>query len=861
MIIEQLIQNHPSYQKLITSIKAQDTSRLILPKIEIKGIPFSLQEDLIAMLEDEFKANFIYTNRDSLEVRKYFGTIQAVDLSKLQRNELGRMLINHNYKHTPKVLEPGEFNVVGDRTVFWPLGKEHPIRISYFGEDYEESVVFDEIYGSKYAEQKHTTIGDNKALESKTSKGNIHIASKYSDDYPVCIIYGGDFYDTYESKGNIYFDFQYPQLYFQRFDILEQEIEDKLHKDYTILINTKHPENLTPQLKKLLLPETLELEAGFVSSTSKIMLLTDRELYGTVFLNKETSKLSSDRARKLLSELEGEIEIGDYVVHEDHGIGVYAGLKQEKYEQKVPAGFGKTVTNLIYEDYILIQYAEGDELYVPLGQLNKITKYIGTDAADPQLTRLGKNEWANYKRKVQESVAKYAKELIGDYAQREIAKAPEMNVEDNSEYAKFVEDFPYTETADQIRSEREVLKDLASDRPMSRLIVGDVGFGKTEVAMRAAFRAVQSGKQVAVLCPTTVLAAQHEKVFNERFANFAVTVAGLSRFTRKSHKKIIEEVASGKIDIIIGTHRLLSNDIQFKNLGLLIIDEEQKFGVKQKEKLKKLKYGVHVLAMSATPIPRTLSMALSSIWDISLIQTPPEGRKSINTIVSKMHWTEVANSIQKEVARGGQVYFVHNRVQTIFSTYTKLCELLPGVRFVFAHGQMPTDKLENAIRDFYNREFDCLVCTTIIENGIDMQNVNTIIIQHAQNFGLGQLHQLRGRVGRGDKQAYAYLFYDGDDINNEDKETFVVDNDKPGQYITIKTKEKKYKERLKALVDAEELGAGFKIASRDLEIRGAGNLLGKQQHGNINYVGYGLYMQLLAEEIERLKTIADIKTS
>jgi transcription-repair coupling factor (superfamily II helicase) len=861
MIIEDIIEKHPSYERLLRVISlATHIRTLIIPKIEIKGIPFSLQEKLIAVLEKEFKQNIQYSSRDSMEIRKYFQTTQLIDITQLSRIELIKILTNHDFTKTPKIFDLGQFTTIGDIITFWPIGKEHPIKVSYFGDEYETSYVYDEIYGSKYDISTTTIIGDLATLETKTSKSQLFESMKATETMPLNILFGGDMFDTYESKGQVAFDFNYPQLYFQRFDILEDEIKHKINQGHTIILNTKHTDKVPDSLKKYLLSDLMDLEAGFVSNQGKIMLLTDRELYGTVFLNKETNKLSSDRARKLLSELEGEIEVGDYVVHEDHGIGIYAGLKQEKYEQKVPAGFGKYIVNIIYEDYILIKYAEGDELYVPLSQLNKITKYIGTDSDEPRLTRLGKNEWANFKRKVKESIAIYAKELVADYAQREIATAPVINPEEDEYYKEFVDAFEYSETPDQIRSEKEILKDLSSENPMNRIIVGDVGFGKTEMAMRAAFKVVQTGKQVAVLCPTTVLAAQHEKVFMERFAAFPFKVSSVSRFNTKSHKKIVEELKEGKIDIIIGTHRLLSNDIQFKDLGLVVIDEEQKFGVKQKERLKKLKYGVHVLAMSATPIPRTLSMALSSIWDISLIQTPPEGRKSIQTIVSKMNWQDVANSIEQEVSRGGQVYFVHNRVRSIVSTFTRLQGLLPQVKFVYAHGQMETSKLEKAIADFYNKEFDCLVCTTIIENGIDMQNVNTIIIQNAQNFGLGQLHQLRGRVGRGDKQAYAYIFYDGEDIDKENADYMVTDTEDPEKQIIIKARQKKYKERLKALQEAEELGSGFKIASRDLEIRGAGNLLGKQQHGNINYIGYGLYMQLLAEEIERLKNIKTLAT-
>lgn len=856
MIIKEIIQKHPEYDKLKFMVRRASNSKdVVLQKIEIKGIPFSLQEILIDILADDINLNIIYASRDSLEIRKYFNTVQTLDLNEIRYSDFAHILSNHGFYKTPKVLEPAGFSVLGDTVIFWPIGMEHPIRVSFFGENAENASIFDEIYGSTINSIKTAIIGDIKELETKVSFEQIRQITKFNEASKFTLLFGGDYLDTYESKENVVFDFQYPQLYFQRFDLLEKDIQHKIADGYKVSLYTKHKESLPSTLQKYALTDSIDIEAGFITPRGKFILLTDRELYGTVFLNKATSKLTSDRARRLLAQLEGEIDVGDYIGHEDHGIGIYAGLSQEKYEQKISAGFNKYVTNVIYEDYILIKYAEQDELYVPINQINKITKYIGTDAGEPQLTRLGKNEWNVYKKKVKESVAMYAKELVSDLAEREIATAPILNAQQATDYESFVRDFPYTETQDQIRSEREVLLDMQTGKPMNRLIVGDVGFGKTEIAMRAAFTAVQNGKQVLVLCPTTVLAAQHENVFRERFKNFSITIAGLSRFTKKDHKKFISEMAEGKIDIVIGTHRLLSNDIKVKDLGLLIIDEEQKFGVKQKEKIKKLKYGVHVLSMSATPIPRTLSMALSSIWDISLIETPPEGRKAVKTIVRKINWNEIVESIHNEVKRGGQVYFLHNSVETIQSTFTKLQNLMPDVRFVFAHGQMEPSKLEKAIEDFYAREFDCLICTTIIENGIDMQNVNTIIIEHAQNFGLAQLYQLRGRVGRGDKQAYAYLFYDGEDISKKDEETYFENPKKAGQYLIIKAKQRRYKERLKALIDAEALGSGFNIASRDLEIRGAGNLLGKQQHGSINYIGYGLYMQLLAQEIERLKAV------
>jgi len=857
MTIDNIIRKHPAYRILLGMVTDQSDGLKggsVLDTIEIKGVPFSLHDGLIDSLAVDTKKNIIYANRDSLEIRKYFKTTQIIDLEAFKYTDILYVLNNHGFTRVGKVLEPGDFSILGDTIVFWPLAQAHPIKLSYFGDKLESAHIFDEIYGSTIQQITSAIIGDINTLETKIVRGQIMEHLQTNSFLNFSIIFGGDTLDTFESKSNVNFDIQYPQLFFNRFDLLAKYVREKSELGYSIIINSKHADNLPAELKNHVNPKYEDIEAGFVTLKGKVIYLTDRELFGTVFLNKETGKLNSDRARKLLSELEGEIDIGDYIVHEDHGIGIYAGLTQEKYEQKVPTGFNTFIINQIYEDYILIKYAEGDELYVPINQINKITKYIGSENSEPVLTRLGKTEWAVIKRKVKESIAIYAKELVNDIAKRETAISSLISVEKADGYKDFIEKFKYDETPDQLRTEREVMADLNSKKPMNRLIVGDVGFGKTEVAIRAAFVAVKNDYQVAILCPTTVLAAQHEKVFNERFSGFDFQVAGLTRFSRKNSRSILKDISEGMIDIVIGTHRLLSNDIQFKNLGLLIMDEEQKFGVEQKEKIKKLKIGVHVLAMSATPIPRTLSMALSSICDISLIETPPQGRKSIKTIIEKMNWNEICKAIEFEVKRGGQVYFVHNSVQTIQSVYSRLKNLLPDVRFVFAHGQMETSRLEDAVEKFYAGDFDCLICTTIIENGIDMQNVNTIIIEHAQNFGLSQLYQLRGRVGRSDQQAYAYFFYDGEDVNTEDKEQLVEDQNNKGQFVVVKPHPKKYKDRLKALMEAEELGSGFNIASRDLEIRGAGNLLGKQQHGNINFIGYGLYMQLLAQEIEMLQS-------
>lgn len=847
-VIDILI-NHPEYRRLIKDLKNRDTSTLY-NVIEVSGIPFTVQAQLISALTNDLENGLIYATRDALEIRKYIRTLQPINLKEMSMRKMLQLCNNCNFVRVIKVLKIGDFSLSGDVLNCWLPGYEHPLRISYFGDDYDGAGFYDEIYGRKYQDCSDIVIGDFGIFDSQVSAQNLDIIHPSREINKTVVIFGGDNLDTYESKEAYQFDFAYPQIFFRRFDILEQEISSKLDSGFDCHIYTKHIDVLPKSLQKIASDEVNELEAGLQSNSMQILYLTDRELFGTIFLNKVTKRLTTDKARKMLAELEGEIEIDDFIVHEDYGVGIYKGIKQEKYEQRIPLDFGKYKINVIYEDYILIAYADEDELYVPLSQINKITKYIGTEAGDPQVTRLGKIEWQNIKKKARADIEKMAKELVNVYARRALAKAPQVSGKDTESYNNFASDFPYEVTRDQLRAELEINADLELSRPMNRLIVGDVGFGKTEVAIRAAYKVCESGFQVAVLCPTTVLASQHEKVFTDRFRNTPFNVAAVSRLNKVDNKKIALQLKDNKIDIIIGTHRLLSSDIEFNKLGLVIIDEEQKFGVKQKEKLKQLEFGVHVLSMSATPIPRTLSMALSSIQEVSLISTPPANRKQIITTVARMDWDKVVSAITREIARGGQAYYLHNRVETIQSTYAKLSEFMPGVKFAVAHGQMNPHDLANVMADFYDRKYDCLICTTIIENGIDMPNVNTIIIEHSQNFGLGQLYQLRGRVGRSEQQAFAYMFYEGSSLEEDEKN---IEKLQSPDEKRKKLKELDYKKRLKAIMESQELGSGFKLASRDLEIRGAGNLLGKQQHGNIKYMGYGLYMQLLAEEIEKLK--------
>lgn len=859
--LEQELKQHPQYLALkeILAKSLLETGAAIT-EIGINGVPFVLQQQLVSLLTDELECNLMYAHKDSAELRRYVNTLYAYKITELKYSELANTLSNNNFSRVPRIDNQGEYSIKGDVILFWPIGYEHPIRATFFGDDFEEAVLYDEIYGKAEREIASFVIGDIAKLETEAVRNSIGIKAGKGQYVSSFILFNSD--DVKVSQ-QLDFDFDYSRLFFQRFDLLEKELARLDGLDYQIKIFSKHKSELPQSVQKYLASDEYDFDAGFTSPSLKLLTLTDRELFGTVFLSREVSKLSSKRARKLLANLEGEIEIGDYVVHEDHGIGIYKGLKQEELEEQVYLGFGDFKTKVTKEDYILIAYAQEDELYVPLSQIDKITKYIATDSDEPKLTRLSKVEWTRLKQKVKESVEKLARELVEHYAKRELAKAPEVNMEEISqEYQQFVDDFPYHETADQLQVEQEVLKDLQTDVPMNRLIVGDVGFGKTEIAMRAAFAIAASGKQVAVLCPTTILAMQHQKVFEDRFKNTGMEVAALSRLnTPSQNREIVEKLNNGQVDIIIGTHRLLGNDVIFKDLGLIVIDEEQKFGVKQKEKLKKLEYGVHVVSMSATPIPRTLSMALASIQDISLIQTPPLGRKAVKTIVKKMDIENVTDAVVEEVKRGGQIYYVHNRVQTIASKFKKLQKLLPDVEFAYAHGQMSAKEMELAFSQFYEGKVDVLICTTIIENGIDMPNVNTIIIEHAQRFGLGQLYQLRGRVGRGEKQAYAYMFYDGEDIDKKHDDA-ELPADISETELKKRARRKLYKERLQAIKTASELGAGFNLASKDLEIRGAGNLLGKEQHGNISNIGYGLYMQLLAEEIERLKKLReDTQTS
>ena len=554
---------------------------------------------------------------------------------------------------------------------------------------------------------------------------------------------------------------------------------------------------------------------GFECKELKVCVISDKEVFGEAKRKLSKRKKNKKGVSKIKSF--AELKPGDYVVHVNHGIGVYKGIKQ------IDVSGNK-------RDYLDIVYDKGDKLYVPVEQLDMIQKYIGSEGKKPKVNKLGSNEWVKAKAKVKNSINQIAEELVKLYATRSALKGFKFS-KDTVWQKQFEDEFPFEETPDQLTAIEEIKKDMESDKIMDRLLCGDVGYGKTEVAVRAAFKAVMDGKQVAFLVPTTILAEQHYKTMKKRFSDFPVTIDMISRFkTAKEQKATLQALKEGNIDILIGTHKLVSKDIVFKNLGLLVIDEEQRFGVTQKEKIKNMAKNVDVLTLSATPIPRTLHMSLTGVRDISVIETPPEERYPIQTYVVEQNDQLIRDAILREIARGGQVYFVYNRVEHIDRMAEYIKNLVPEAKVTIAHGQMTERQLEKPMLDFMNKQYALLVRTTIIETGIDIQNVNTIIIYDADKMGLSQLYQLRGRVGRSNRIAYAYLLYTKDKVLTEVAE-----------------------KRLKALKDFTELGSGFKIAMRDLEIRGAGNIMGSAQHGHMATVGYDLYCRMLEDTVKLIK--------
>ena len=560
------------------------------------------------------------------------------------------------------------------------------------------------------------------------------------------------------------------------------------------------------------------LSKGFEYPETKLAVLSDGEIYG---VQKKLRRARKTNAGQRITSF-ADIKEGDYVVHDAHGVGVYQGIVR-----MLSAG--------VFKDYLLITYQGNDKLYVPTDQMDRIQKYIGGGDRAPQLNRLGGGEWNRAKSRVREGIKKLAYDLVQLYAKRQMAKGFAFGP-DTPWQQEFEEAFPYEETPDQLAAIEDVKRDMESPRPMDRLLCGDVGYGKTEVAMRAAMKAVMAGKQVAILVPTTILAQQHYATLASRFASFPVRIRELSRFrTQAEQKAALAGLASGEVDIVVGTHRLLAKDVAFHDLGLLIIDEEQRFGVGHKEKIKAMKGSIDVLSMSATPIPRTLHMSMVGIRDISTIETPPEDRYPVQTFVLEYNESLIREAVARELNRGGQCYYVFNRVEGIDRCAARLAKLVPEARIAVAHGQMHERALEEVMRDFLEGDYDVLLSTTIIESGLDIPNANTLIIENADHMGLSQLYQLRGRVGRSNRLAYAYFTFKRDKVLTEVAE-----------------------KRLAAIREFTQFGAGFKIAMRDLQIRGAGNLLGPEQHGQLATVGYDMYCRLMEDTIRELRGEAGI---
>lgn len=748
--------------------------------------------------------------------------------------EFVRRLVDFGYERVEIVEAPGEFAVRGGIIDVFPPHITHPLRLVFFGDTVEEIRRFDPTTQRSF---QRTLKEEIFSLGGKERVGTIEEMIK---PYPKIIlgIVPQDLSITVDNAiffssraKDINLEVLPPPTFRGQFNLLMEDIKAREALGWTQVICTKRSYGIASLLREegIKVKELqsyddalqegsvnffpLSLRGGFLIPGKKFALISDEELLGIkrpwrpkpLFPSREVIKVSAI----------SDMQVGDLIVHPRHGIGAFRGVVPLEVQG-------------VRKDYICLEYAGGTKLYLPVEEVKLLQRYIGE--VNPPLSRLGGGEWVRARRKAKESAQKLAKELIELYAKREIEEGIAFSP-DTPWQAELEAYFPYEETEDQRKAIEEVKRDMESPKPMERLICGDVGFGKTEVALRAAFKAVMDGYQVAVLVPTTVLAQQHYTVFKERLAPFPVRVEVLSRFASPSAQKtIVDEIAKGTVDIIIGTHRLLSNDVKFKNLGLLIIDEEQRFGVLQKEALKKTKTKIDVLILTATPIPRTLHMALSNLRDISIMTEPPEGRLPVKTIVAKKDDKLIASAIERELARGGQCFYVHNRIEDIYEEARKVKGLCPEAVVKVAHGAMSERELEKTMMDFFQGKIDVLVATTIIENGLDVPNANTIIVDDAPSFGLGQLYQLRGRVGRSYRQAYAYLLYDPKDLRTREA-----------------------KERLQAIEEFSHLGSGLRLAIRDLEIRGAGNILGPQQHGHIQAVGFDMYLALLQEAIAELR--------
>ena len=751
---------------------------------------------------------------------------------KIEYQKIPEKLTDAGYERVDIVEGVGEFRLRGEILDVWSPNFDRPLRVVFFEDHIEEMRWFDPL-----TQRSISTVGEAKVIPAKLSdEKSSHTIFDYfpeegvvlKDSVELSSSAGRRLVEVYLSilpqRSALNFSTKSPPSFYGKIGFFCQGLADWRKERWETYVFCNN-EGEKSRLEELLREQGEEifphfrignLNSGFIFPALKLVVISEKEIFGRYKIRHRYPKLKYPVRR--LSDLI-ELNTGDYVVHERYGIGKYLGLKQIEIESR-------------FTDYIAIEYAKGDKLYVPIEDFNLVEKYVGTEGYKPKLYSLDSTAWRQVTAKVKKSVQRIARELLEIYAARQ--KLPGHAFPRDSHYEKeFADAFIYETTLDQERAIEEVKQDMTSRKPMDRIVCGDVGYGKTEVAMRAGLKAVFDSKQVAVLAPTTILVEQHYHTFSERFADYPVVIEMLSRFkSKKEQKEIVEKLKQGLVDIVIGTHRLLQKDIQFFDLGLVVIDEEQRFGVRHKEKLKQLRKTVDILTLTATPIPRTLSMALGGVRDMSVIDTPPQGRIPIETYLGEYNEEIVEVAIRNEIGRGGQVFYVHNRVETIETVASYLKKMMPDVRMGVVHGRMTASELEEVMVKFINKEYDLLVATTIIEAGLDIPNVNTMIITNGQELGLAQLYQLRGRIGRDKYKAYCYIFY-------------------PRRLPLSDIAEK----RLQTIAQCTELGSGFKIALRDLELRGAGNIIGPEQHGHILEVGFDFYCKLLEEAVNSEKGI------
>ncbi|MDD4004969.1 MAG: CarD family transcriptional regulator [Elusimicrobiaceae bacterium] len=788
----------------------------------------------------------------------------------LPRHRLLDALETAGYKRAEFVEEPGEYAARGSVIDIFSPVPQYPVRLYFSGNEIESIRMFDiDSQATKSLLKTFTALPLAFERETATLAGWLDGGCAWVVDRSLASDADFSRLPSFENRavflpqektgapGAVNLDFARSMNFTGNFRLLENEIKRLRQTGLTVILSCLNRGELerfdellaNGESRRLASFAISALKEGFIYRPGKIAVITSSEVLNRRYAASSLlAKYDRSRAKRIRFK---DLAKGDYVVHEDYGISRYLGLKT-----LTPHGGGEET------ECLALEFKNRHRLYVPLYDFRKIQKFIGGGGRPPRLSLLGGKTWNEVKNRVKENVRETARELLKNEALRAGSHTDALLGDPRIE-TEFADSFPYEETEDQRRAIRAVLADLALDRPMDRVLIGDVGFGKTEVAMRAAMRAALSGRQTAVLVPTTVLAAQHYRTFTERMAGFPVSIAMLSRFQPPAEqKKTVADIKAGIHDIVIGTHRLLSKDIGFKALGLSIIDEEHRFGVKQKEKIRSLKSGGHCLLLSATPIPRTMNQALANLRSISVIETPPRGRVPIHTRVMPWNDDVAASAVRDELARGGQVFYVHNRVRTLPSRMAHLKKIMPEIKICMGHGQMREAELEKTMWSFYSREYDVLLASTIIESGLDVPGVNTLIVENAHEFGLAQLYQLRGRIGRGSKKANCYLFYPA--WLEHSPLDFVPDAEIPGikpsgkaaedglaDEADSKSMSEEARKRLSALMEFGELGSGFRLALRDLEIRGAGELLGTNQHGFLNEVGLNFFCELLAGEVKR----------